>query len=91
MTRGSKYPARRLTAEPDVIVIDVRTVSPFAYNAGLTVSEAQRVLVLAPQWRYPVMLCGVECGPQPHVVVDHGWDDRDVLYCTLCKTADLWV
>lgn len=91
MTRGGKYPARRLNAEPGPVVVDVRGVSVFAYNAGLTVDTAQRLLVLADQWRYPVMRCSNECGRQPHVVVDKAWDDRDVLYCCHCRQVDLWV
>lgn len=91
MAGANKGKRRAQQAAVPVVVIDVQSVSNFAFNAGLTVDEAQRVLLEAIQWRYPVMRCSLECGEQPHVVVDHAWDDRTILYCTGCGLADLWV
>lgn len=76
---------------PAVVTVHVQAVSNFAFNAGLTVDEAQRLLVEADQWRYPEMRCAQGCGRVPHVVVDYGWDDRAVIYCCGCGLADLWV
>lgn len=86
--------AARVAALPPVpgeIVVDVQRLSMFAFNAGLTHELAQQVLLEAPHWRYPQVYCSWECGRQPHVMVDEAWQGRLMLYCTTCRTVDLWV
>lgn len=87
----AKGRVRQAQALPTVVEIDVLVLSVFAFNAGLTVDEAQRILVEAPQWRYPTLRC-IGCDHRtPHVIVDHAWEDRSMLHCCGCGLVDLWV
>jgi hypothetical protein len=79
----------------DPVVVDVRSLSNFAFAAGLTLSGAEGLLVDFPDEDCRVVLrrCPA-CSPYEVVrilVALRAHCDRDVLYCENCGEADIWV
>lgn len=87
----AKTRVRQAQTVGPVVTIDVRSLSNFAFVAGLGVDRAQRILVESPQWRYPTLRCMGCDNRTPHVIVDHAWEGRSMLYCCGCGLVDLWV
>lgn len=76
------------------IVIDVRSLSNFAWIAGLTLDVAQDLLVDVHDWyvqelRHPG--CGASDRLPRRMVAPRAFQDRDVLYCDECGQVDVGV
>jgi len=77
-------------------VVNVRSLSVFAFAAGLTVDLAEEVLVDIPddecsvaELPCPSSKCG---GERTRILFAHGaFDGRTVIYCDGCGDADLWL
>ncbi len=91
MTRRTKP-----TFPPEPIMVDVKTVTQFAFNTGLTPGAAEDILLATPdEWcGIFVQSCGsATCGANRtrHLVARAAFAGRDVLFCEECGQADLWL
>ena len=76
MTKGSQRLAREArvaVSQPQIATIDVRSLAQPVADIGLTVEGAQRVLLLADQWRYLVLRCPGCDLITSQVLVDDSW------------------
>lgn len=84
----------REVARPDLIEIAVRGLTPFAFNAGVTIEGAERLLLAtdAPVFRL-VPCTSVACADAnaDHLLLAGAFGGRDLLYCTECGLVDLWL
>jgi len=86
---------RKKAPQPEPIEVEVCAVTNFAFNAGLTVELAERLLVEADD-----LDCRVRSGPCDEackgvetrfLIALRVFDGRDVIYCEGCGVADLWL
>jgi hypothetical protein len=86
---------RKKAPQPEPIEVEVCAVTNFAFNAGLTVELAERLLIEADD-----LDCRVRSGRCPGscngaesslLIALRVFDGRDVIYCEGCGVADLWV
>lgn len=89
MTKGSQRLAREArvaVSQPQIATINVRSVTPEAEAAGLTIWQAQDLILLADQWRYLVLRCpGCDLITSQVLVADVWvWRGHPLAYCCGC-------
>lgn len=78
------------------VVVDVRSLTNFAFNAGLTHESAEALFLAAPDGdcRIHVRPCPSEaCGWNlaRHLFAQGGYEGRELILCEDCGQVDLWV
>jgi hypothetical protein len=91
MARKTKQPPA-----PEPITIDVRLMSNFAFNAGLSHGPAEELILATPDED-----CRIKEGPCPsggcngtitrHLLALGAFEGRDLIYCEDCGEVDIWV
>lgn len=87
---------RRPATVVEPVTVDVQALSNFAFNAGLTIDLAQKLLLDAEMEDCRVIGSGCRefCGGDTEfrtLVALRAFGDRDVIYCEGCNVADVGV
>ena len=85
---------------PEPIEVDVRSLTNFAFNAGVTIESMEALILAAPDEECRIRECvciseGCGRGTTRHLIVKGGLEVngllRDLIYCEDCGLADVWV
>jgi hypothetical protein len=81
---------------PEPVEVDVKSLTHFAFNAGLTIESVEALILSAPDEDCRIRDCVCVSGKcngdtARHLVVLRGLNDRDLIYCEECGQADVWV
>jgi hypothetical protein len=95
MARKTKRPPA-----PEPVEVSVRSLTNFAFNAGLTIESMEALILAAPDEECRIRECvciSEDCGGDTtrHLIVAAGLEanglNRDLIYCEACGLADIWV
>lgn len=86
------------TVEVDVrpVVVDVKSLTNFAFAAGLTVDSAEQALLDAPDdaCRVEIHPCpSARCGGETARILfaPAAFNGRSMIFCESCGEADIWL
>lgn len=89
-------PRTKRPPAPEPVVVEVHSLTNFAFNAGLTVESIEVLILAAPDEDCRIRECvcvsaGCNGSTTRHLVALRGFEDRDLIYCEECGQADIWV
>lgn len=85
---------------PEPVEVNVRSLTNFAFNAGLTIESAEALILAAPDEECRIRECvciSEDCGGDTtrHLIALGGLVTgelrRDLILCEDCGLADVWV